>query len=162
MIFVSGVLETGFKNIIELIGVFLALGAALLYAGVIIINKKTPNIGAYEKTVIQLSFAGITVLPYSLYFEKINFNLLNSKTILLILIICLVHTGVAYALYFTSLKSVKAQTAAIYSYIDPIVAIFLSVLLLKEKMSVLAFIGSITILCATFISEIDIKKARSK
>lgn len=161
MILVSGFFEVGFKNSYELIGVGLGLGAALLYAGVIIMNKKMPEVGAFEKTVIQLSSAGITIIPYTLLFENISFKSVSTKTILLILILGFVHTAIAYALYFSSLKSIKAQTAAIFSYIDPIFAIILSVLVLKENMSILTIIGSIIVLGATLISEIKIKKTDS-
>ena len=161
MILVSGFFEVGFKNSYELIGVGLGLGAALLYAGVITMNKKMPEVGAFEKTVIQLSSAGITIIPYTLLFENISFKSVSTKTILLILILGFVHTAIAYALYFSSLKSIKAQTAAIFSYIDPIFAIILSVLVLKENMSILTIIGSIIVLGATLISEIKIKKTDS-
>ena len=158
MILVSGVLEVGFKNINEFIGVFLALGAALLYASVIIMNKKMSSIGAFEKTIIQLMAAGTTIIPYSLIFENINTGALNHTTILLVLVVGLLHTGIAYALYFSSFKNIKAQTAAIYSYIDPIFAILLSVFLLREKMSILAIIGSIIVLGSTLICELNFKK----
>ncbi len=161
MVLVSGFFEVGFKNPYELIGVGLGLGAALLYAGVIIMNKKMPEVGAFEKTVIQLSSAGITIIPYTLLFEDISFKSVSTKTILLILILGFVHTAIAYTLYFSSLKSIKAQTAAIFSYIDPIFAIILSVLVLKENMSTPAIIGSIIVLGATLISEIKIKKTDS-
>ena len=161
MILVSGFFEVGFKNSYELIGVGLGLGAALLYAGVRIMNKKMPEVGAFEKTVIQLISAGITIIPYTLLFENISFKSVSTKTILLILILGFVHTAIAYALYFSSLKSIKAQTAAIFSYIDPIFAIILSVLVLKENMSILTIIGSIIVLGATLISEIKIKKTDS-
>lgn len=158
MILVSGILEVGFKNISELMGVFFALGAALLYAIVIIMNKKLVLVGAFEKTVIQLLTAGITILPYTLIFENVSIESLNNKTILLMLVVGLLHTGIAYTLYFSSFKNIKAQTAAIYSYIDPIFAIILSVFLLKEKMSLLSIIGSVIVLGSTLISEIKFKK----
>ena len=161
MILISGVLDTNFKNFHELIGVLLALGAALLYAMVIIMNKKTTNVGSFEKTIIQLSSAGITIIPYTLFFEKISFNAIDTTDIFLVFILGLVHTGLAYYLYFSSLKNIKGQTAAIYSYIDPIFAILLSIFILKENMNIFTIIGSIIILASTLLSEINIKKVGS-
>ena len=163
MMFVSGIFEIGFKNLFELIGVFLALSAALLYAGVIIMNKKMTEVRDYEKTLFQLTSAGITIIPYTIFFENIELNKIDIKTVILILVLGLVHTGLAYTLYFASLKTVKAQTVAIYSYIDPIFAVLLSVIVLKGKMSVFEIIGCVIILSATLISEIDfnLKKVRS-
>lgn len=157
MVLVSGIFEEGFTNISELIGVAFGLGAAILYASIIIMNKKMPSIGSFEKTIVQLSAAGITLIPYTILFEEVSFELVNTNVVMLILLLGLVHTGLAYSMYFASLKSVKAQTAAIYSYIDPILAIVLSLIILKEDMSPLATIGSILVLGATMISEINFK-----
>ena len=77
---------------------------------------------------------------------------------LLLLFVGLVHTGVAYALYFDSMKDLKAQTLAIFSYIDPIVAIILSALLLKESMGLYGVIGAVLVLGSTFISELPEKE----
>ena len=77
---------------------------------------------------------------------------------ILLLFVGLVHTGVAYALYFSSMKDLKAQTIAIFSYIDPIVAILLSALFLKEKMGFFGILGAILVLGSTFISEMPEKE----
>ncbi len=162
MVLVSGIFEVGLNNISEFWGVLLGLGAAALYASVIIINKKLTNVNSFERTIIQLAAAGITIIPYTVLFEENSTTELNINVVLLILFVGLIHTGIAYALYFGSIKNVKAQTAAIYSYIDPIVATILSVVVLNEKMSLLAVTGAVIVLGATLISEIDFKKVRSK
>ena len=162
MVLVSGIFEVGLNNISEFWGVILGLGAAALYASVIIINKKLTNVNSFERTIIQLAAAGITIIPYTALFEENSTTELNINVVLLILFVGLIHTGIAYALYFGSIKNVKAQTAAIYSYIDPIVATILSVVVLNEKMSLLAVTGAVIVLGATLISEIDFKKVRSK
>ena len=162
MVLVSGIFEVGLNNISEFWGVLLGLGAAALYASVIIINKKLTNVNSFERTIIQLASAGITIIPYTVLFEENSTTELNINVVLLILFVGLIHTGIAYALYFGSIKNVKAQTAAIYSYIDPIIATILSVVVLNEKMSLLAVTGAIIVLGATLITEIDFKKVRSK
>ena len=69
-----------------------------------------------------------------------------------------VHTGFAYALYFSSLKELKGQTIAVLSYIDPITAVLISALFLGEQLTIFQIIGGILILGSTFISEIQGKK----
>ena len=59
---------------------------------------------------------------------------------------------------FGSMKDLKAQTVAIFSYIDPILAVLLSAFLLKESMDMLSVIGAVLILGSTFISEMIDKK----
>ena len=54
--------------------------------------------------------------------------------------------------------TLKAQTVAIFSYIDPVIAIILSALLLKEKMGIFGMIGAVLILGSTLFSELNFKK----
>ena len=153
MIFVSGVFESGFNMHSDFIGVLYGLGAAILYGSVVLCNKKITDIGAYEKTIVQLGSSAIVLLPYTLLSEGIHIPL-NSTIIIMLLIVGIVHTGIAYALYFGTTKYLNAQTLALYSYIDPIVAIVLSVTLLQEPLSTLEIIGAILILGATIVSDV--------
>ena len=161
MAFVSGIFNEDFSGIQDLVGVFLGLGAAVLYACVIILNKKIVEVDSFERTIIQLASAGIILIPYTIFFEN-NANVeWNANLILLILLVCFLHTGITYGLYFYSINHIKAQTVAIYSYIDPIVAITLSAIFLKQELTVSSFIGAILILGATLISEINFKKSHN-
>ncbi len=158
MVLVSGVIETGFSGISELKGVLLGLGAAVLYASVVLMNKKTAGISAYSKTAIQLGSAAIVLLPYTILTEDFSTLTFEPLTIIMLIIVGVVHTGVTYALYFGSMDNLKAQTVAIFSYIDPVVAIILSALILNEKMSIFGVIGAVLVLGSTMISELPSKK----
>lgn len=158
MVLVSGVIETGFSGIGELKGVLLGLGAAVLYASVVLMNKKTAGVPAYTKTVIQLGSAAIVLLPYTLLTENFAELTFEPLTIIMLLVVGVVHTGWSYALYFGSMDNLKAQTVAIFSYIDPVVAIILSAIILKEKMSILGVIGAVLVLGSTLVSELPSKK----
>ncbi|MBR0454024.1 MAG: DMT family transporter, partial [Clostridia bacterium] len=70
----------------------------------------------------------------------------------------LIHTGLAYCLYFSSLKDMKGQEVAVMSYIDPLVAVIASVAILREPISPLEIIGGLLILGAALINEINFKK----
>jgi drug/metabolite transporter (DMT)-like permease len=65
----------------------------------------------------------------------------------------LVHTGLAYVLYFGALRKVPAHRAAVLSYIDPVVAVLLSALLLNEKMTLWGILGTVLILGAALLGE---------
>ena len=160
MVFVSGVLETGIPSLSEARGVLYGLGAACFYATVVLMNKKITDINAYDKTIMQLGMGAIVLSPYVMLTQDFGTAALSMTPALwaLLLFVGLVHTGVAYALYFDALKDLKAQTVAIFSYIDPIVAIILSALLLKESMGIYGIIGAILVLGSTFISEMPEKE----
>lgn len=157
MILISGVFKVGFRDISELKGIIFGLAAALFYAIVIILNKKIKGISAYDKTIMQLATAALVLFPYILFTEEISMSVFTPFTISMIVIVGILHTGIAYVLYFASMKNLKAQTIAIFSYIDPVVAIILSALLLGEKMGIAEALGAVLILCATMISEMSDK-----
>lgn len=152
MVFVSGVLETGISSVSEMKGILYGLGAAVLYASVILTNKQMPDIPALDKTIFQLGFASLALLPYVLLTEGFD-EPLEGIGIVLLIIVGVVHTGIAYLLYFGSMKNLKAHTVAILSYIDPVLAILLSALLLREPMSIASAVGAVLILGGAYISE---------
>lgn len=153
MIFVSGVLQTGFSGGSEYTGVFFGLGAACLYACIVLINKKIKDISAYDMTIMQLAIAGLILLPYVLLTQDLSGVELSAKAIGILAIVGIVHTGIAYALYFGCMKNLKGQSVAILSYIDPIVAILLSALVLREELGVYGAVGAVLVLGATLASE---------
>ena len=77
---------------------------------------------------------------------------------LCLLIVGLVHTGITYCLYFTALKDIPGQEAAILSYVDPLVAVMISVFVLGEPMTVVQIIGGLLILGFTLWNEIRPKR----
>ena len=157
MALISGVFEPTGISALHAKGIALGIGAAALYAFVVILNKKLHDISAYDRTVVQLGTAAVVLLPYTLLTEEVSELSVSALGICLLLIVGILHTGVAYTLYFSSLRDLKAQTAAILSYIDPIVAIILSAVLLKEQMTLLSALGAVLILGATLVSELNIK-----
>jgi len=158
MVFVSGVLDSGVGSLAEMRGVLLGLGAAVLYASVILINKRLTDVPSQDRTIMQLGAAGIVLIPYTLLTENLAAVSVTPVGIIMLAIVCVVHTGVAYALYFGSMKDLKAQTVALLSYIDPVVAIILSALLLGESMSVWVIVGAALVLGGTLVSELPDKK----
>lgn len=137
----------------DLIGIVYGLLAAGFYASVILMNKFLKGIDSIEITVIQLISATITLLPYVLYVEGLGILSVSSVSISYILILGIVHTGIAYLLYFSSLQGLKGQTIAVLSYIDPVFAIIISAIILKEQLGVLQIIGGVLILGSSFLSE---------
>lgn len=129
-------------------GILLGLGAAALYAAIMILNKKIRDIPAINKTVVQLAAAGVVLLPYTWLTEDISAIRLTPVVGLLLVIVGVVHTGIGYAMYFGSMKALRAQTVALFSYIDPVTAILLSALLLNERMGAAQMAGAVLILCA--------------
>lgn len=156
MVLVSGVLDAGFSGR-EISGVLFGLSAAALYAGVILTNKRIKDISAYDKTIVQLGTSAVLLLPYTLLTGELSAVQMDLRAAVMLVLVGVVHTGVAYWLYFGCMSGLRAQTVALLSYIDPVVAIVLSALLLGEKMTLLCALGAVLVLGATIAGEIPEK-----
>ncbi|MBE6802489.1 MAG: DMT family transporter [Ruminococcaceae bacterium] len=147
---VSGIFQT---NASKIIGILSGLGAAVLYASVMIMNKFMGETDDYERTFIQLAVAGLVVLPYGiLTMGDIEFN---TKSTVLLVIVGVVHTGIAYLVYFGAIKKLKSRTVAILSYIDPASAIVLSSIVFMQMPKVYEIIGVVLIMGAAILSETE-------
>ena len=154
MVFVSGVPQSGLPKSNEAFGILLALCSAVLYASVILTNKKMSHIPAYDCTIMQLGTAAIVIIPYILLTEDISTFVFTPLSVVLLLIVGIFHTGICYALYFGAIEVIPAQTVALLSYIDPIVAVLLSALLLKEPLGWSGALGAVLVLGSTLVSEL--------
>ena len=153
MAFVSGVADGGGISARDLSGVAFGLGAAALYATVILLNKKLQVEDVYKKTAVQLTAATVALAPYVLLTEDFAAIRLDSRAAVLVLIVGIVHTGVAYAMYFGSMKRLRAQTIALLSYIDPVFALLLSAAVLHEPITPLGRLGAALILGSALVGE---------
>ena len=155
MFFVSGLVGGDLPASYELLGVALALGAALFYAAITLVNKKMTDISSYDTAVVQLFVAATIILPYSLIAEDNSGITVDFRLIILVLAIGAIHTGLAYVLYFSSVGELEAGSLAALSYIDPLVAIFVSLIILGEPMEWSGWVGALLILISTLISQTE-------
>lgn len=136
-----------------LIGVGYGLAAAILYAWIMILNKLTKGLSGLELTFFQLLISAIVMIPYVLLTEDVSALTFSTQTIVLLIIVGVVHTGVVYQLFFSALNQLPAQTSSLLSYIDPVTAIVLSALLLSQPIGVVQLVGTLLILGSAIINE---------
>ena len=140
------------------IGIAFGLGAAVLYATVILLNKFIKGVTGIHRTFLQFLAAIAVLAPYVLVTSGVNLGNLDFTGWGCLLVVGFVHTGITYCLYFTSLKELSGQEAAILSYIDPLVAVIIGILLLREPFSWQQLVGGALILGFTLLNELDIGK----
>lgn len=138
-------------------GILFGLGAAVFYATVILLNKFIRDVPGIQRTFLQFLAAVIVLLPYVFLTSGVTLGNLDSTGRICLIIVGLVHTGITYCLYFSSLKALPGQTTAILSYIDPLVAVMVSVFLLGESLSLPQLIGGALILGFTLWNELPEK-----
>jgi RarD protein len=155
MVLVSGVIGGSAGQGGELKGIACGLGAAALYATVVILNKKIHVEDAIDKTIVQLITAAAVMMPYLALSGRgqMEFDSIGTTTVIMVLIVGIIHTGIAYALYFGSMEKLKAQSVAVLSYLDPVFALILSAVILGERMTVFGIIGAVLIIGSAIISE---------
>ena len=143
----------------NLLGILFGLGAAVFYATVILLNKFIKNVAGIHRTFLQFLAAISILVPYVALTGGCTLGSLDGKGWVCLLIVGLIHTGVTYCMYFSSLKELPGQKAAILSYIDPLVAVFASVLILGEPLGAVQALGGALILGFTAWNEIGGKKS---
>lgn len=143
----------------QLLGIAFGLGAACLYAFVVIMNKRITSVGGTDKTVYQFAAAIIVLSVYVPFTSGVQISALDSKGLLLLTILGAVHTGLAYCLYFYSVGKLTGQKLAIFSYIDPLVAIIISIAFLKEQVTAWQLVGGAMILGFTLLNELSSSKS---
>ena len=143
----------------DLLGIAFGLGAAVFYATVMLLNKFIKGVAGLHRTFIQFLAAIIVLLPYVAFTGGFTLGGLNAVGWGALLIVGIVHTGITYCMYFSALKELPGQEVAILSYIDPLVAVLVS-LLLKETLTIAQIVGGILILGFTLLSELPIGKKK--
>lgn len=133
-------------------GIIFALLAALFYGTVIVLNRFIKAVDGRQRTIIQLFFAGLITLPYSLFSE--NWQLISFAAFPALLIMGILHTGIAYALYFSAIEQLNTFEVGLLSYLDPLVAVLISVFVLQELLSFKILLGIVMMLTGLFFLEV--------
>jgi len=138
----------------DAVGVLFGLGAACFYAMVILLNKFIRGVTGIHRTFLQFLAAIVILVPYVAVSGGVSLGNLDGLGWVCLLIVGLVHTGITYCLYFSSLKELPGQEAAILSYIDPLVAVIIGVAVLGEPLSWQQLLGGSLILGFTLWNEL--------
>ncbi len=134
-------------------GVIAGLIGALCFVGIVLCNRKMGPVPAFDKALIQLAVSAATVLPYLLARNLGKPLAFDLRSVLILLMLGVVHTGVAYCLYFSGLSTLPVETVAVLGYLEPVVSVLTSVLLLREPLTLWGWIGAALILTAALLSE---------
>ena len=154
LVLITGIGEVGDSYL----GILFGLGAACLYATVILLNKFIKNVDGIHRTFLQFLAAIVVLIPYVAATGGVTLGGMDGRGWICLLIVGIIHTGITYCMYFSSLREMPGLTAAILSYVDPLVAVLVSVTVLGESMTLPQIIGGALILGFTLWNEIAPKK----
>ena len=143
-------------------GILFGGGAALLYASLIVANKRVKRLSGLNCAMYELIVAFFVVLIYLLASNVKLPVIPAAEDIVWVLAIGLVNTGLAYYLYFSSLQNLPGQTVALVCYIDPLTALLVSGAFLGEKLLGVQIAGAVLILGGACLGELKFKKTENK
>lgn len=136
----------------DLFGIVCGILSAIMYAFMVIFNKKSQNIVGLENSTMQLIIAFFTVAVFVGLKQGYAIEI-TVKNILPILILGLLNTGIGCYLYFSSIGKLKVQTIAMCGYLEPLSAVIFSVLFLHEIMLPLQIVGAVLIIGGAMFGE---------
>ena len=151
MLLLTGIFES--NNDSDIRCVIYGLLAAFGFVIMVLCNKKLNNIKDLEKTLMQLFFSVLIVLPYVIFNDGFP-KQFDMQSTILVIILGVLHTGVAYICYFAAIHALDAQTIAVLGYLEPALNFFIGAFILKENITIYGVIGAIMILLASIGNEI--------
>ena len=158
MVMVSGVLNGSVGQGYGIEGMLLAFGAAVFYATVTILGRKNEGIDAFTETIVKLLVAAIILIPYNLVTVEAGSLKPDAGMIILLVILGIAHTGGAFGAYFSAIHNLPMQEVALFTYLDPVVAVLASVFVMKEQFYPIEFAGAIVLIGTLLIYELTDKK----
>ena len=151
MLMMMGIFET--SDTVDMRCVVYGSLAAIGFVILVLCNRRLQDIRPLEKTLVQLLFSAMIVLPY-VYFNKgfpVQFDL---RSTLIVVMLGFLHTGVAYICYFSSIDTLPAQSIAVLGYLEPVMNLLIGALILKEKISLTDIVGAVMIILASVGNEV--------
>ncbi|MBR3917994.1 MAG: EamA family transporter, partial [Clostridia bacterium] len=145
----------------DVFGIICGLLSAVMYAFMVICNKKARDIVGLENSTLQLTIAFLTVALFVGLKQGYTMEI-APKSILPIFILGLLNTGVGCYLYFSSIGKLKVQTVAICGYLEPLSAVIFSVIFLKEIMLPLQVLGAVFVIGGAMFAELSKKHSISR
>ena len=159
LVLITGIGDTRGSD--DLKGILFGLGAAVFYATVILLNKYITGVPALERTFVQFLAAILVLAPYVALTSGFHPGVMSAAGWVNLLIVGLVHTGLTYCMYFSAIRALPGQESSLLSYIDPIVSVLVSVLLLGEPLAPVQIVGVVLFLGFAITNELTHKNAET-
>ncbi len=144
----------------DVLGILFGLGAAVFYAAVILLNKSIRSVAGIQRTFLQFLAALLILAPYVAATGGLTLGALDARGWVCLAVVGFFHTGVTYCLYFSALRELSGQEVALLSYIDPLVAVLISVTVLGEPITAAQLLGGALVLGFTLWNELPEKTGR--
>lgn len=143
-------------------GIAFGLLAAFFYALVIILNRKMKKVSGLDRTLMELMVSLLILGVYMLLTGEFQRFQVPLYALPYAVILGVVHTGLAYYLYFSTVDKLDSQHVALFSYIDPLSAMLFSAAFLKETIYFNMAMGALLILGSSVLFDLIGKKEQRR
>lgn len=129
-------------------GLLCGVAAGFLYAGAVVMAKPLrQHVTPWMTSLVQTVGATVLLAPLvALSGDRLTgFSAVEWGTLLLL---GLLHTTAAFALFFTGIRRLDAQTVGFVMYLDPLTAVLTAALLLGERLSASQLVGGALIVAS--------------
>lgn len=148
------------------LGLMLSALSGMFYAVIVLVNRGVKNrVDTQTATFTQVFTAMVVLLPFVLIDGNIfTVVRLDAQAIAFTILLGVLHTGVAYTLFFSVYSQMKSVEIVSYSYLEPLFGILFSVVFTGERLTLPQIAGGILILGSTFVGEMlkDRKPSKAK
>lgn len=134
-------------------GLICGILSAVMYALMVISNKKAKGIPGMENAMVQLIVGFLTTALFVGIRQGYSIEIQRGEWIWIV-ILGVLNTGVGCYFYFSSIGNLSVQTVAVCGYLEPLSAVVFSVVFLNEAMTIVQIIGAVLILGGAFFNEI--------
>jgi len=142
-------------------GILFGFSAAFCYASLMVLNKFIRNLNGLETTLLQLFLSALVLFPYAFFAGEMKPLLQDERSLYILLVLGVVHTGLGFLLFFTGIKGLTTQEIAILSYLDPLTSVLLSCFIFHERMTAMQITGAIMICGVTLAGTLNWKAVKA-
>lgn len=134
-------------------GLICGVLSAIMYAIMVVFNKKALSITGLENSMCQLIISFITVAIFIGFKQGFSVNITQAN-LMPILLLGVVNTGIGCYLYFSSIGELPVHAVSICGYLEPLSALIFSAVILGEKLSLVQIAGAVLILGGAVFGEL--------
>lgn len=148
---IQPLLSTDFSHWNHLFGNVLVFLSTLVWAGFSLFSRRERQLDPFVLTAVSFIVGFFILLP-KLLIKPALFSF-QPTAVWGIVYMAVLGSVVAYFTYIYGFSKIEASEATIFSYLQPIFAVPISVIFLKETVSRLFLLGSLFIIAGVFICE---------
>jgi drug/metabolite transporter (DMT)-like permease len=118
----------------------------------VVVKKYGQHLHSFTMNFYPMLIAGITMLFIGFFTENLNYIKFDSKAILSVLYLASFGSMIVFTCWYWLLKRVNVIVLSLITFITPVIALILGIILLKEVFTVTDIFGSFLVLVGLIIA----------